>query len=353
MTTNHKEKLDAALLRPGRADVHVELNYASEKQMKGLFKKFFPEENDEQAQFFANQLPEFKLSMAKLQGHFLKYKGDPIGAVDNAKNLLDIEYQIKDMSINEWLRRLNMHQYAPKFRKDGGVKRVQDLKYIGEGDLTTYGITAMTDRKRIMEMMNGDETAKMYFALQTRSQARTIIQQFLQESEEIEEILDLIGEEQITGFQLRDIFDENKNLNIIKKKLSHKLSQNLLFKKGLAKDEDEKSEKEKKEEEEKKKKSHPKEDIELMLKGLGLHDSIPKLKEKEIQEPEVFFELGVDAIIGLLDIKTEGKKFRFKEKMKEITEKHEKSLAKKEQDEMSEIVEETFEKLQKKVSVVF
>ena len=29
MTTNHKEKLDPALLRPGRADYHVELNHAS------------------------------------------------------------------------------------------------------------------------------------------------------------------------------------------------------------------------------------------------------------------------------------------------------------------------------------
>jgi chaperone BCS1 len=46
MTTNHREKLDPALLRPGRADVHVELNYASVKQMKGLFKKFFPDSTD-------------------------------------------------------------------------------------------------------------------------------------------------------------------------------------------------------------------------------------------------------------------------------------------------------------------
>jgi len=43
MTTNHKERLDPALLRPGRADVHVKLNYASEKQMIGLFTRFFPE----------------------------------------------------------------------------------------------------------------------------------------------------------------------------------------------------------------------------------------------------------------------------------------------------------------------
>ena len=29
MTTNHKEHLDPALLRPGRADIHMELGYAS------------------------------------------------------------------------------------------------------------------------------------------------------------------------------------------------------------------------------------------------------------------------------------------------------------------------------------
>lgn len=73
------------------------------------------------------------------------------------------------MSINEWLRRLNMHQYAPKFRKESGVKRVSDLKYIGEGDLTTYGMTAMTDRKRVMGMISGDEDCKVFFALQTKS----------------------------------------------------------------------------------------------------------------------------------------------------------------------------------------
>lgn len=69
------------------------------------------------------------------------------------------------MSINEWLRRLNMHQFAPKFKKDGGVKRVMDLKYIGEGDLQGYGIEALTDRKRIMDMIQGEENTKMLFAL--------------------------------------------------------------------------------------------------------------------------------------------------------------------------------------------
>ncbi len=126
---------------------------------------------------------------------------------------------MKDMSINEWLRRINMHQYAPKFRKDCGVKRVCDLKYINEGSLATMGMTAMLDKKRVMGMINGEDECKQNFALQNRSQARTIIIQYLTDAKDIDDILDLIGEEKITGWQLRDIFDENKNLNHIKKKL--------------------------------------------------------------------------------------------------------------------------------------
>lgn len=57
MTTNHREKLDPALLRPGRADLHVELNYASYVQMKGMFNKFFPHASADLAEKFANALP--------------------------------------------------------------------------------------------------------------------------------------------------------------------------------------------------------------------------------------------------------------------------------------------------------
>lgn len=104
------------------------------------------------------------------------------------------------MSINEWLRRLNMHKFAPKFKKEGGVRRVCDLQYIGEGDLSAYGMTALTDRKRVMNMMMGEEQAKQLFALQTRSQARTILANFLSNDQDMVKILDIVGEEQITGF---------------------------------------------------------------------------------------------------------------------------------------------------------
>jgi hypothetical protein len=140
------------------------------------------------------------------------------------------------MSVNEWLRRLNMHKYTPKFRKDG-LKRVSDLRFLNEGDLTTWGMTALTDRKRVMNMVQGDETAKQLFALQSVSQARTLISQFLPVNDpnhhlqidperEMEEILNIVGDEQITGYQLLDIFDENKGLAVVKRKITHKVTQN-------------------------------------------------------------------------------------------------------------------------------
>lgn len=69
MTTNHREKLDPALLRPGRTDFHAQLNNASHAQMVNLYKRFndIPfDSKDERAEEFARQLPEHKLSVAKL-----------------------------------------------------------------------------------------------------------------------------------------------------------------------------------------------------------------------------------------------------------------------------------------------
>jgi hypothetical protein len=43
-------------------------------------------------------------------------------------------------------------------------------------------------------------------------------------AEEVESILEIIGEENITGFQLLDIFDHNKDLNVVKRKLAAKVN---------------------------------------------------------------------------------------------------------------------------------
>jgi chaperone BCS1 len=45
LTTNHRERLDPALIRPGRIDLEVELGNATGSQLRGLLQRFYPEAN--------------------------------------------------------------------------------------------------------------------------------------------------------------------------------------------------------------------------------------------------------------------------------------------------------------------
>lgn len=85
MTTNHPEKLDPAILRPGRVDYKVLIDNASEYQILKMFMKFYG--NNENAQQLQEEfvgrvkLLNMKISPAQLQGLFVRYKDDPHGAI--------------------------------------------------------------------------------------------------------------------------------------------------------------------------------------------------------------------------------------------------------------------------------
>lgn len=66
LTTNHREKLDPALIRPGRIDVAVELGNASRAQLQGLLLRFYPDAQT-QAEGLAAAYPEQSLSPAQVQ----------------------------------------------------------------------------------------------------------------------------------------------------------------------------------------------------------------------------------------------------------------------------------------------
>ncbi|KAF5368166.1 hypothetical protein D9615_010192 [Tricholomella constricta] len=120
-TTNHIERLDPALSRPGRMDVWVNFTHATKWQAEGIFKCFFPfkpatavavvsaaakdasqknlplpkrkapahaipllteDEISELAKRFAEAIPEDELSVASLQGYLLKNKTRPCECVE-------------------------------------------------------------------------------------------------------------------------------------------------------------------------------------------------------------------------------------------------------------------------------
>lgn len=66
LTTNHRERLDPALIRPGRIDVEVELGNASAEQLRGLLLRFHPEAG-ERASRLADDYPPGALSPAQVQ----------------------------------------------------------------------------------------------------------------------------------------------------------------------------------------------------------------------------------------------------------------------------------------------
>lgn len=142
MTTNHIEKLDAALLRPGRVDCTVHFGRADHHVLVGMFKAIYStieaelaasnaekekvaaanekektagsgngsilrgifhhgksaEEIYALAEVFADAVPSEKYTPAEIQGYLLQHKTDPQGAIDGVQAWMESKDKAKVVS---------------------------------------------------------------------------------------------------------------------------------------------------------------------------------------------------------------------------------------------------------------
>jgi chaperone BCS1 len=165
MTTNHIDKLDPALQRPGRCDVKVEFKLASKIQLYNMFCRFYEEEKDQEfvkqcAKQFSNTVPEHTVSMASLQEHLMRHKGDPESALNHCNHLLeDVDEMDKENTstvyVAEWLRRLGIAQYTQIFHQRM-VYTLKDMADIDEHSLQNeFKIEPYGHRDMILGMLKG------------------------------------------------------------------------------------------------------------------------------------------------------------------------------------------------------
>ena len=99
-TTNHKERLDAALFRKGRCDYNMEFPYAGFEQIDQMFQRLYrPICSTAKARYdyrrvpqlakqFASMIPEDTFPVADIQQYLFTQKMDPQDAFDNIADLI-------------------------------------------------------------------------------------------------------------------------------------------------------------------------------------------------------------------------------------------------------------------------
>ncbi|GMG12992.1 unnamed protein product [Aspergillus oryzae] len=138
MTTNHPERLDPALTRPGRVDMEINMGpveWQEARQMflmvylqpaDTLFMEITPlsipanpdwrlEDIDNLSTAFASEIPSGRFTAAELQRYLLQYRHDPSAAVRNVKRLLfglECDTDLSAFRITESPHQLRFHDTA-------------------------------------------------------------------------------------------------------------------------------------------------------------------------------------------------------------------------------------------------
>lgn len=91
LTTNYPQRLDPALVRPGRVDLRLKIGHCNEDQILRLFRNFYTEATHEEVESFVRKVlihqGSQSLSAAQIQSFLLIYKDDLTGAIKNSEEM--------------------------------------------------------------------------------------------------------------------------------------------------------------------------------------------------------------------------------------------------------------------------
>ncbi|HZN35517.1 MAG TPA: AAA family ATPase, partial [Pirellulaceae bacterium] len=121
-TTNHPERLDPALIRPGRIDRRVEIGHADREQLARIFRRFFPGANPDLAEQFAAALPERQLAMSGVQAYLIQHSSSAEQALAHVGSL----YAVSAVPLGCALR-------AAADDPSGGTWRLRELEAFTRG----------------------------------------------------------------------------------------------------------------------------------------------------------------------------------------------------------------------------
>lgn len=84
-TTNHRDQLDPALIRPGRIDRQLEIGFADQDQIRRIFLRFYPDVDPCLADYFAENVPAGRIAMSAIQTFLIEHAD----SADDACSALD------------------------------------------------------------------------------------------------------------------------------------------------------------------------------------------------------------------------------------------------------------------------
>lgn len=113
MTTNHVEMLDPALIRPGRADVKIEVGLLDVDQAQRMFRKFYPTAPEAQVEAFGSAVPPHVVSAAQLQSHLFYHRDDPDAATRTLPAFIESNRAF-DASIHQMREKKKKMQSLPR-----------------------------------------------------------------------------------------------------------------------------------------------------------------------------------------------------------------------------------------------